>query len=197
MTKDIEVCPVSSTWESILRFVIWGLLVQSPGEAFFSVTIDLGWTLSLLVICFSLLIQKSCGISSWTHVEKLVITGLLSREARRVDQPPRYDQKRCWNLWKTTHKHLTNYLELLFQKTATKAVISLPRRSKLDAGFQLFVYLAEVHVPRMWVEKHPTNYTQVIYFTLFSDHFTFAENDKVIWKVRLVNSCMKVWWEVI
>ena len=39
---------------------------------YFSVAVDLG--LSLMVICLSTLIKKSCGISSQLLAEKLVIT---------------------------------------------------------------------------------------------------------------------------
>lgn len=45
---------------------------------------------------------------------------------------------------------------LYIQKTATKAVVKVAMNQSIgDAGFQLLVLLAELHVPRMWVEQHP------------------------------------------
>ena len=41
-----------------------------------------------------------------------------------------------------------------FQRTSTKAVVELERGSGLADGFQLHIGLAEIHVPRMWVERH-------------------------------------------
>ena len=40
-----------------------------------------------------------------------------------------------------------------FQKTATMATVELCPGSSLGAGFQLHIALAEIHVPRMWVEE--------------------------------------------
>ena len=42
------------------------------------------------------------------------------------------------------------------QKTATKAVVEMAENQSIgEGGFQLVVLLAELHVPRMWVEQHP------------------------------------------
>ena len=42
------------------------------------------------------------------------------------------------------------------QKTATKAVVEMAGNQTIqDGGFQLLILLAELHVPRMWVEQHP------------------------------------------
>ena len=44
---------------------------------------------------------------------------------------------------------------LLLQKTATKAVIEMCEGDEgLGDGFQLLIGLAEIHVPRMWVEEN-------------------------------------------
>ena len=41
------------------------------------------------------------------------------------------------------------------QKTATKAVVEMREGGDgLGDGFQLLVGLAEIHVPRMWVEEN-------------------------------------------
>ena len=43
------------------------------------------------------------------------------------------------------------------KRTANKATVSLDHGcNRLDDGFQLQIGLAEIHVPRMWVERHPT-----------------------------------------
>ncbi|XP_025097286.1 poly [ADP-ribose] polymerase 4-like [Pomacea canaliculata] len=41
------------------------------------------------------------------------------------------------------------------KKTATKAVIELKPGQDIQEGFQILIGLAEIHVPRMWVERHP------------------------------------------
>ncbi|XP_070569266.1 protein mono-ADP-ribosyltransferase PARP4-like [Ptychodera flava] len=45
--------------------------------------------------------------------------------------------------------------EINIKRTASKAVIELEKNSTMGDGFQLLIGLAEIHVPRMWVEKHP------------------------------------------
>ena len=45
-------------------------------------------------------------------------------------------------------------------------MIELPKNSQLDNGFQLLVTMAEIHVPRMWVENHPDKDSQVNFNTL-------------------------------
>ena len=45
-------------------------------------------------------------------------------------------------------------------------MIELPKNSQLDNGFQLLVTMAEIHVPRMWVENHPDKDSQVNVYTL-------------------------------
>lgn len=50
------------------------------------------------------------------------------------------------------YKFTTN---ILLQKTATKAVIEMCEGDEgLGDGFQLLIGLAEIHVPRMWVEEN-------------------------------------------
>ena len=42
------------------------------------------------------------------------------------------------------------------KRTASKATVALADGcTRLDDGFQLQIGLAEIHVPRMWVERHP------------------------------------------
>ena len=42
---------------------------------------------------------------------------------------------------------------MCFKKTVTKAVIVMEEGQNLEDGFQLLICLAEIHVPRMWVER--------------------------------------------
>ena len=47
------------------------------------------------------------------------------------------------------------HYSLLLQKTATKAVVEMCEGDEgLGDGFQLLIGLAEIHVPRMWVEEN-------------------------------------------
>jgi len=57
----------------------------------------------------------------------------------------------------------------LLQKTTTKAVVEMAGNQTIqDGGFQLLILLAELHVPRMWVEQHPDDPdSRVCYFALF------------------------------
>ena len=52
--------------------------------------------------------------------------------------------------------HATVYICHFYpQKTATKAVVEMCEGDDgLGDGFQLLVGLAEIHVPRMWVEEN-------------------------------------------
>ncbi|XP_053376593.1 uncharacterized protein LOC123533425 [Mercenaria mercenaria] len=77
------------------------------------------------------------------------------------------------------------------KKTATKAVISLPKKSKFDDGFQLYVYLAEVHVPRMWVERHPTDNTQACMLTFYPEFETESVTEPDITIVLDMSNSMK------
>lgn len=42
------------------------------------------------------------------------------------------------------------------QRSATKAVVVVEPGQSMENGFQLLIGLAEIHVPRMWVERHTT-----------------------------------------
>ena len=55
------------------------------------------------------------------------------------------------------------------KKTASKAVVELPKNSTLDAGFQLQIGLAEIHVPRMWVENEPKSDSRACMLTFYPE----------------------------
>ena len=51
----------------------------------------------------------------------------------------------------------------IFQSTVTKCVVETLSGQNIADGFQLLIGLAEIHVPRMWVEDDEDgNQTQVI-----------------------------------
>jgi hypothetical protein len=64
--------------------------------------VNFSLTLSLMVICLSRLIQKSCEVSSRLLAEKLVINNWLklSRKASQLYQLLRYDQKNVYKIRK-------------------------------------------------------------------------------------------------
>ncbi|XP_062287689.1 protein mono-ADP-ribosyltransferase PARP4 [Scomber scombrus] len=63
----------------------------------------------------------------------------------------------------TTHK-------VNMKKTDCKAVVSvLPGEVMGLEGFQLLVTLSEVHLPRMWVEKHPDKESQACMLVFYPD----------------------------
>lgn len=64
----------------------------------------------------------------------------------------------------------------VWQLTDCKAVVSvLPGQVIGTEGFQLFVSLSVVHLPRMWVEQHPDKNNQVcrphFYWPCTPDYF--------------------------
>ncbi|CAG5134171.1 unnamed protein product, partial [Candidula unifasciata] len=54
------------------------------------------------------------------------------------------------NLHCPTHK-------IRVKQTACKAYVEMMNHQTFGSGFQLLISLAEIHVPRMWVESHPVN----------------------------------------
>uniref|UniRef100_A0A3B3ZVL4 Poly [ADP-ribose] polymerase n=1 Tax=Periophthalmus magnuspinnatus TaxID=409849 RepID=A0A3B3ZVL4_9GOBI len=101
--------------------------------------------------------QETAALNQTTQVtlEKVCVTdeGANAREFNldmSVEMPHEITEVKC-----TTHK-------VKMKKTDCKAVVSvLPGEVMGPEGFQLLVTLTEVHVPRMWVEKHPSKDSQV------------------------------------
>ncbi|KAJ0005779.1 hypothetical protein NQD34_015673 [Periophthalmus magnuspinnatus] len=100
--------------------------------------------------------QETAALNQTTQVtlEKVCVTdeGANAREFNldmSVEMPHEITEVKC-----TTHK-------VKMKKTDCKAVVSvLPGEVMGPEGFQLLVTLTEVHVPRMWVEKHPSKDSQ-------------------------------------
>ncbi|RDD38355.1 Poly [ADP-ribose] polymerase 4 [Trichoplax sp. H2] len=61
--------------------------------------------------------------------------------------------------------------------TATKAVVETGQMTKFDDGFRLLIRLAEIHVPRMWVEKYPDTDSQACMLTFYPE-FDVTENPR-------------------
>ncbi|CAC5400316.1 PARP2_3_4 [Mytilus coruscus] len=73
--------------------------------------------------------------------------------------------------------------------TATKAVVELPKNCQLDDGFQLLVTMAEIHVPRMWVENHPNKDSQACMLTFYPEFDAdFDPQQEVVYLLDMSNS---------
>ncbi|XP_068185496.1 protein mono-ADP-ribosyltransferase PARP4 isoform X2 [Antennarius striatus] len=99
--------------------------------------------------------QESKALHQTTQVtlEKVFVTELASKREfsldASVEMPYAISSLSC-----ITHKIKT-------KKTDLKAVLSvLPDQAMGPEGFQLSITLSEVHLPRMWVEKHPDKDSQ-------------------------------------
>ncbi|XP_031548614.1 protein mono-ADP-ribosyltransferase PARP4-like isoform X2 [Actinia tenebrosa] len=57
------------------------------------------------------------------------------------------------------------------KRTATKAVVELEPGHVMGDGFQLIIGLAEIHVPRMWVESHETKHDSEAGMLVFYPEF--------------------------
>uniref|UniRef100_A0A8B8EL51 Poly [ADP-ribose] polymerase n=1 Tax=Crassostrea virginica TaxID=6565 RepID=A0A8B8EL51_CRAVI len=82
----------------------------------------------------------------------------------------------------STHK-------LKYKKTDTKAVVEIPKKSTFTEGFQLLIVLAEIHVPRMWVERHPEKDTLACMLAFYPEFEAAIDlSPEVIFLVDLSNS---------
>ncbi|XP_074513896.1 LOW QUALITY PROTEIN: protein mono-ADP-ribosyltransferase PARP4 [Sebastes fasciatus] len=120
--------------------------------------------------------QESAALNQTTQVtvEKVCVTD----EAREftldmsVEMPHEITNLQC-----ITHK-------VKIKKTDCKAVVSvLPGEVMGQEGFQLSVTLSEVHLPRMWVEKHPDKDSQasmLVFYPDFEVNSTSASDEVVL-----------------
>ncbi|XP_041352469.1 protein mono-ADP-ribosyltransferase PARP4-like isoform X2 [Gigantopelta aegis] len=69
--------------------------------------------------------------------------------------------------------------KLRIKKTATKAVVKMKEGQSFKDGFQLLIGLAEIHVPRMWVENHPTKSDHQACMLTFYPEFEAGEQEEV------------------
>ncbi|XP_076330882.1 uncharacterized protein LOC143236481 [Tachypleus tridentatus] len=59
--------------------------------------------------------------------------------------------------------------KIKIKKTETKAVVAVEECNMLNVDFNLLIGLAEVHVPRMWVERHPEEESQACMLTFYPE----------------------------
>ncbi|KAK3587647.1 hypothetical protein CHS0354_032855 [Potamilus streckersoni] len=78
---------------------------------------------------------------------------------------------------------------LKVKKTDTKAVVEIPKNSRLDEGFELQVSLAEIHVPRMWVEDHTEKDSQACMLTFYPEFESEKEESaEILFLIDMSNS---------
>ncbi|XP_071961516.1 protein mono-ADP-ribosyltransferase PARP4-like [Antedon mediterranea] len=63
------------------------------------------------------------------------------------------------------------------KQSATKATVELQKNISLGDGFQLLIQLAEIHVPRMWVERHPEKVDSQACMLTFYPEFESEDNE--------------------
>ncbi|KAM6934605.1 protein mono-ADP-ribosyltransferase PARP4 [Xenentodon cancila] len=109
--------------------------------------------------------QESAALNQTTQVtvEKVCVTddATSSKEFTldvSVEMPHKISSLRC-----ITHTVVT-------KRTDCKAVVRvLPHQDLGPDGFQLSISLSEVHLPRMWVEKHPDKDSQACMLVFYPD----------------------------
>ncbi|XP_029968299.1 protein mono-ADP-ribosyltransferase PARP4 isoform X3 [Salarias fasciatus] len=120
--------------------------------------------------------QQSAALNQTTQVsvDKVCITdqSASSREFTldmSVDMPFEISSLQC-----LTHK-------IKMKRTACKAVLSvLPGAVLGPEGFQLSITLSEVHLPRMWVEKHPDKDSQACMLVFYPSFEVGSSTKEVI-----------------
>ncbi|XP_073329534.1 protein mono-ADP-ribosyltransferase PARP4 [Pagrus major] len=109
--------------------------------------------------------QESAALNQTTQVtvEKVCVTDEAASKREftldmSVEMPYEITSLEC-----ITH-------QVKIKRTDCKAVVSvLPGEVMGSDGFQLSVTLSEVHLPRMWVEKHPSNDSQACMLVFYPD----------------------------
>uniref|UniRef100_A0A671Z3J2 Poly [ADP-ribose] polymerase n=1 Tax=Sparus aurata TaxID=8175 RepID=A0A671Z3J2_SPAAU len=100
--------------------------------------------------------QESAALNQTTQVRRAWTEGFTLDMS--VEMPYEITSLEC-----ITH-------QIKIKRTDCKAVVSvLPGEVMGPDGFQLSVTLSEVHLPRMWVEKHPSNDSQACMLVFYPD----------------------------
>uniref|UniRef100_A0A8C9XQN8 Poly [ADP-ribose] polymerase n=1 Tax=Sander lucioperca TaxID=283035 RepID=A0A8C9XQN8_SANLU len=114
--------------------------------------------------------QESAALNQTTQVRR-AWTGEFTLDMS-VEMPHEITNLQC-----ITHK-------VKIKRTDCKAVVSvLPGEVMGQEGFQLSVTLSEVHLPRMWVEKHPDKDSQasmLVFYPDFEDHSSSASDEVIL-----------------
>uniref|UniRef100_A0A8D3C5X7 Poly [ADP-ribose] polymerase n=1 Tax=Scophthalmus maximus TaxID=52904 RepID=A0A8D3C5X7_SCOMX len=101
--------------------------------------------------------QESAALNQTTQV-RILNTGSQFTLDMSVEMPNEISSLQC-----ITHK-------VKIKRTECKAVVSLLPGQVMGAeGFQLSVSLSEVHLPRMWVERHPDKDSQACMLVFYPD----------------------------
>ncbi|PWA26202.1 hypothetical protein CCH79_00013719, partial [Gambusia affinis] len=117
--------------------------------------------------------QESAALNQTTQVsvEKVCVANEAAREFTldmAVEMPFEISNLTC-----ITH-------QVKIKRTDCKAVISvLPGQVLGSDGFQMSVTLSEVHLPRMWVEKHPDKDSQVTFHEVIDHAEAFLTAQKL------------------
>ncbi|XP_041858009.1 LOW QUALITY PROTEIN: protein mono-ADP-ribosyltransferase PARP4-like [Melanotaenia boesemani] len=108
--------------------------------------------------------QQSAALNQTTQVsmEKVCVTDATETREFTLDVSVEMPHE-IRSLLCTTHK-------VRMKRTDCKAVLSvLPGQVMGSDGFQLSITLSEVHLPRMWVEKHPDKNSQACMLVFYPD----------------------------
>ncbi|XP_033122166.1 protein mono-ADP-ribosyltransferase PARP4-like [Anneissia japonica] len=82
--------------------------------------------------------------------------------------------------------------QIKMKQSATKATVELEKEVSLADGFQLLIDLAEIHVPRMWVEKHPDKVdSQACMLTFYPEFESESDDSPEILLVLDLSNSMK------
>ncbi|KAI0229496.1 Protein mono-ADP-ribosyltransferase PARP4 [Lamellibrachia satsuma] len=75
------------------------------------------------------------------------------------------------------------------KQTVTRATVEMAKNQSLDDGFQLWISLAQIHVPRMWVERHPDTHHEACMLTFYPEFDVVSRPDfEVVFLLDLSNS---------
>lgn len=126
--------------------------------------------------------KKSAGLETVTQGEletvKVTENQIETSIQVAIEMPFQIREVNC-----TTHR-------IRLKKTDTKAVVEMQKNQPIDQGFQLLISLAEIHVPRMWVEQLPDDPDSRACMLTFYPEFeaTISDNYEVIFLLDLSNS---------
>ncbi|XP_029936866.1 protein mono-ADP-ribosyltransferase PARP4 isoform X2 [Myripristis murdjan] len=123
--------------------------------------------------------QQSAALNQTTQVtvEKVCVTDEAASMGEftldmSIEMPNEISSLQC-----ITHN-------IKMKRTDCKAVVSvLPGQVMGPDGFQLSVALSDIHLPRMWVEKHPDKDSQacmLVFYPHFDDTWSLASSEVVI-----------------
>uniref|UniRef100_A0A669EH35 Poly [ADP-ribose] polymerase n=1 Tax=Oreochromis niloticus TaxID=8128 RepID=A0A669EH35_ORENI len=107
--------------------------------------------------------QESAALNQTTQVTEVLFKFTLDLSA---EMPYEISSLQC-----ITH-------QIKMKKTDCKAVVSvLPGQIMGPDGFQLSIMLSDVHLPRMWVEKHPDKDSQACMLVFYPDFEVSSSSD--------------------